>query len=80
VRTLLGAGGTATSNSDVIPYFTNTSASGAAPVFAYTQNGTGRTTYATVHVEVPAKGRLKTSGYLHRTVYDDGVYMRNLDG
>ena len=77
-RTVIGPGGP-TSRSDVLPYFTNTATSGGTPVFTYTQNGSGHVTYVAVHVEVPTQGRLK-SGYPQRTVYDDGVYMRNLDG
>ena len=63
----------------VIDRLLNKPGSGLSPVFAYTTNGSGRTTYASAHVEVPARGA-RTSGYGHRIVLDDGFYMRNLNG
>src|SRR5207302_54087 len=63
----------------VIDRLINEPGSGLSPVFTYATNGSGRTTYASAHVEVPAKGARPT-GYSHRIVLDDGFYMRNLDG
>jgi len=63
----------------VIDRLINKPGSGLSPVFTYATNGSGRTTYASAHVEVPAKGARPT-GYSHRIVLDDGFYMRNLDG
>ena len=72
-------GGTQGPSSVVIDRLLNRPGAGLSPVFAYTTNGAGRTTYATAHVEVPAKGA-RTTGYSHRIVLDDGFYMRNLGG
>ena len=72
-------GGTQGPSSVMIDRLLNRPGAGLSPVFAYTTNGAGRTTYATAHVEVPAKGA-RTTGYSHRIVLDDGFYMRNLDG
>jgi Tfp pilus assembly protein PilV len=63
----------------VIDRLLNSSSSGKPPVFSFVANGSGRTTYATVHLETPAKGA-RADGYLYTVVYDDGFYMRNLDG
>lgn len=63
----------------VIDRLVNNPGSGRPPVFVFSTNGAGHTTFATVHVEAPAKGALST-GYAHRVVFDDGFYMRNLDG
>src|SRR4051795_8838014 len=50
---------------------------GRPPVFTYSTNGAGHTTYGTVHVEVPSKGE-RAQGYSYRVVFDDGFFMRNL--
>jgi type II secretory pathway pseudopilin PulG len=72
-----GSGQTAAST--VVDRLINKPGSGRPPVFTYTTNGSGHTTYATVHVEVPAKGE-RAEGYAHSVVVDDGFYMRNLGG
>lgn len=78
IRKLIGSGGNTVSTTSVLPAFTNTAASGGKPVFTYTKNAKGETTYVAVHVEIPPKGGL-SSGYPYRITYDDGVYIRNLD-
>jgi type II secretory pathway pseudopilin PulG len=65
--------------STVVDRLINKPGSGRPPVFAYTTNGAGRTTYGTVHVEVPSKGE-RAQGYSYRVVFDDGFFMRNLGG
>jgi len=78
LRKLIGSGGTTQTTTPTIAAFTNTSASAGKPIFTYTTNSKGETTYVSVHVEVPAQGKLKT-GAAYRITYDDGFYMRNLD-
>jgi type II secretory pathway pseudopilin PulG len=63
----------------VIDRLFNNEGSGRPPVFSFTTNGSGETTFAEVHIEAPAKGE-QADGYTHRVVFDDGFYMRNLDG
>jgi type II secretory pathway pseudopilin PulG len=63
--------------STVVDRLINKPGSGRPPVFTYTTNGAGRTTYGTVHVEVPSKGE-RAQGYSYRVVFDDGFFMRNL--
>ena len=63
----------------VVDRLLNKPSSGRPPVFAYTTNAAGKTTYASVHIEVPAKGARKV-GYSYRLALDDAFYMRNLNG
>jgi prepilin-type N-terminal cleavage/methylation domain-containing protein len=63
----------------VVDRLLNNPGSGRPPVFTYTSNGSGHTTYATVHVEAPSKGE-RATGYAYRVVFDDGFFMRNLNG
>jgi prepilin-type N-terminal cleavage/methylation domain-containing protein len=63
----------------IVDRLVNAPSSGRPPVFAYTTNGSGHTTYATVHIESPAKGE-RAQGYGYRVVFDDGFFMRNLNG
>jgi type II secretory pathway pseudopilin PulG len=63
----------------VVDRLINNPGSGRPPVFTYTVDGSGQTTYATVHVEAPSRGEQKT-GYGYRVVFDDGFFMRNLSG
>jgi prepilin-type N-terminal cleavage/methylation domain-containing protein len=63
----------------VVDRLINGPSSGRPPVFAYSVNGAGHTTYATVHIETPSKGERK-QGYGYRVVFDDGFFMRNLNG
>jgi competence protein ComGC len=71
------SGGVGGPRTVVIDRLLNKSGSGLPPVFAYTQTG-GKTTYASAHVEVPAKGARKV-GYRYRIVLQDGMYFRNLN-
>ena len=64
--------------STVVDRLVNKPGSGRPPVFTYSTNGAGHTTYATVHVEVPAKGE-RAHGHPYGVVFDDGFFMRNLD-
>jgi type II secretory pathway pseudopilin PulG len=73
------AGSGQTAASTVVDRLINKPGSGRPPVFTYTTNGSGHTTYATVHVEVPSKGE-RAAGYAYSVVVDDGFYMRNLGG
>lgn len=79
LRKLIASGGSTLSTTSIISAFKNTAGSGIPPIFSYSQNGAGQTTYVSVHVEVPAAGNLRM-GYKHRVTYDDGSYLRNLDG
>jgi prepilin-type N-terminal cleavage/methylation domain-containing protein len=63
----------------VVDRLINKSGSGRPPVFTYSANGSGHTTYATVHVEAPSKGE-RAQGYGYRVTFDDGFFMRNLNG
>ena len=63
----------------VVARLFNNAGSGRPPVFTYTANGSGHTTYATVHVESPSKGE-RQQGYGHRVTFDDGFFLRNLNG
>jgi prepilin-type N-terminal cleavage/methylation domain-containing protein len=63
----------------VVDRLINNQGSGRPPVFAYTANGSGQTTYATVHVEAPSKGG-QAQGYGYRVTFDDGFFLRNLNG
>jgi prepilin-type N-terminal cleavage/methylation domain-containing protein len=63
----------------VVDRLLNKPSSGRPPVFAYTTNPAGKTTYASVHVEVPSRGARKV-GYGYRIALDDAFYMRNLNG
>jgi prepilin-type N-terminal cleavage/methylation domain-containing protein len=65
--------------STVVDRLINKSGSGRPPVFTYSANGAGHTTYASVHVEVPSKGE-RAQGYAYNAVIDDGFFMRNLNG
>src|SRR3954469_1769991 len=65
--------------STVVARLINKPGSGRPPVFTYSANGAGHTTYATVHVEAPSKGE-RAHGYAYRVVIDDGFFMRNLGG
>ena len=72
-------GGAQGNASVVVDRLLNNAGSGRPPVFAYTANGSGHTTYATVHVESPSKGERK-QGYGYRVTFDDGFFLRNLSG
>jgi len=63
----------------VVDRLLNNAGSGRPPVFTYTANGSGHTTYATVHVESPSRGERK-QGYGYRVTFDDGFFLRNLSG
>ena len=63
----------------VIDRLLNRPGSGLPPVFSYTTNSSGKTTYASAHVEVPSKGA-RTTGYKYRIALNDAFYMRNLNG
>ena len=63
----------------VVDRLINKPGSGRPPVFTYSANGSGHTTYATVHVEAPSKGE-RANGYAYRVVVDDGFFLRNLNG
>jgi len=63
----------------VIDRLVNKPGSGMAPVFSYRTNSTGKTTYGSAHVEVPAKGA-RVTGAKYRIALDDAFYMRNLNG
>jgi hypothetical protein len=65
--------------STIVDRLINKPGSGRPPVFTYTTNGAGHVTYASVHVEVPAKGE-RAQGYAYSVVVDDGFFMRNLGG
>jgi prepilin-type N-terminal cleavage/methylation domain-containing protein len=63
----------------VVDRLVNGPGSGRPPVFTYTADGSGHTTYASVHIEAPSKGE-RAQGYGYRVVFDDGFFMRNLGG
>lgn len=61
----------------VIPRVLNSSTIGANAVFNYSDPV--NPLYVTVRIEAPAAGQLKTSGFKHKVVYEDGFYVRNLN-
>jgi prepilin-type N-terminal cleavage/methylation domain-containing protein len=68
-----------TTPTTVVDRLVNSPSSGRPPVFTYDVNASGRTTYARVHIEAPARGE-RAQGYGYRVVFDDGFFMRNLGG
>jgi Tfp pilus assembly protein PilW len=72
-------GGTRGPSTVVIDRLLNKPGSSLPPVFSYTNNSSGKTTYGSAHVEVSAKGA-RATGYGYRIALNDAFYMRNLNG
>jgi hypothetical protein len=74
------SGGVKSGGEVIVDRVLNGGASATNPVFATSDvDADGRIDYVKVVVEVAARGDLK-SGYEHRVVLEDAIYMRNRDG